>query len=269
MPSQGRGAWVVVGLAVCLLAGIATRSEPLGGFVGRVLRPGEALLSSVGGAAGRAWQTVTHGGSLASENARLRAELERAQARGAQLDELAQENRRLSELLALGRTSGDRSVAARVIARSPSPWFQTLTLNVGTRRGATAGCAVLAPGGMLGQVFHAGPASCQVLCLTDRLGSVGARLQPPRARQVVGVARGDGNGLCHLAYGDPQADVRPGDAVVTSGLANGSAFPAGLLVGRVVSLERRPHDSSLVAAIRPAAEADRAEEVVVLAGATP
>ncbi|NUQ02134.1 MAG: rod shape-determining protein MreC, partial [Armatimonadetes bacterium] len=161
------------------------------------------------------------------------------------------------------------AVAARAIARGPSSWFRTLTIGVGRRDGIQPGSAVLAPGGLLGQVYQVSYASSQVLCLVDRLGSVGARLQPERARQVIGVCKGDGTSLCTLVYSNANADVRPGDAVVTSGQEQGSLFPPGLLIGHVVSIERRPDQSSLVCHIRPAVDPDLAEEVLVLTPGTP
>lgn len=257
-------AWVIGLLAVCLVAGVRTRSDPVAGAASVLLRPVQAGAARLGGSAGGLWHALANLRSLAAENTRLRAELERCRLRAVDAGEAEQRASRLAELVDLQRTAQTRSLAARVIALSPSVWFRTVTLNVGSRHGVAPGCAVLAPGGMLGQVYRAGPNSAQAVCLSDRLGSVGARLQPARARHVLGVARGDGAGLCTLVCGDPQADVRPGDPVVTSGFAHGSGFPPGLLIGRVLKVERRPDESSLVAIIRPAAEPERAEEVLVL-----
>jgi rod shape-determining protein MreC len=267
-----RWVWIVVLLAACLLAGIQSRPGARHTDVGTsavstALRPAQGALSAGGSVASRWWGDLTHLGSLGGEVERLRREAAEGQRRQKEADEMAQEVGRLRALLSLRDEVKLPAVAARAIARSPSPWFETLTLDVGSHDQIEPGAAVLAPGGLLGQVYQVSRYSCRVLCLTDRLGSVGARVAPARARQVVGVARGDGAGHCTLDCGQPDADVRPGDAVVSSGFDAGSAFPPGITVGYVLKIERRKPDSSILLTLRPAVETDRVEEVLVLLNA--
>ena len=264
-----RWVWVVVLLVICVLAGIQShpgaRDTDAGtNAVSTALRPAQSAVHAGQSVAGRWWSNLTHLGSLGGEIERAQREAAEGQRRQKEADELAQEVGRLRALLSLRDEVKLPGVAARAIARSPSPWFETLTLNVGTRDQVEPGAAVLAPGGLLGQVYQVSRYSCRVLCLTDRLGAVGARVAPARARQVVGVARGDGAGHCTLGCGQPEADVRPGDAVVSSGFDAGSAFPPGITVGYVLKVERRKPDSSLELTLRPAVDVNRVEEVLVL-----
>lgn len=265
-----RWVWVVVLLLGCVLAGMQTRPRALGPAslpaeaAAAAARPAESLMTGVGGVAHRIGGFFSHVMSLERENAALRERLEAAQANNERLAEALQETQRLRALLGLRGQVGGTSVAARAIGRSPSPWFRTLDLNVGRADGVRPGCAVVAPGGLVGQVYRVAAGSAKVLCLVDRQGSVGVRLQPDRARQVVGVCKGDGAELLTLTFGDPTAPLRPGDAVVTSGHESGSGFPAGLLVGHVVAAEARPQEQSVVAVIRPAVDMGRVEEVLVL-----
>jgi rod shape-determining protein MreC len=262
--------WLVVALVVCFFAGIQTRpdapgpADPAADAVGTVLEPVQGFLGWIGHGVGGAWRFIGHVGQLERDNQALRQEAQAARTQRQQAEEWRQEAARLQALLGLRSQVDTPSVAARVIGRSPSPWFQTLTLGAGRRDGVMPGALALGPGGVLGQVYQVGLTTSQVLCLTDRLGRVGARLQPERARQVVGVCRGDGGTLCHMTYPDSGAQVKPGDTVVTSGYSHGSWFPPGLVVGQVVKVERRPQEASMALTIRPAVAADRAEEVLVL-----
>ncbi len=268
--SSRRWWWFAVVLAAFALAGMESRPERLGpanpaaDAVRTVGQPVQAALSRTGGAVAGAWQFVTQLFDRGRENARLRQQVAQGQAQTEQVAEYQAEVARLRALLGLREAVTRQAVSARVVAKGPSPWFQTLTVNAGRRDRVVPGAAVLGPGGLIGQVFQVSYASCQVLCLTDRLGSVGARVQPERARQVVGVAKGDGGDLLTLVYHNAGPAVQMGDAVVTSGREQGSRFPPGLLVGHVVGIVRRPDESSLTLTLRPAAEPDRAEEVLIL-----
>ncbi len=202
--------------------------------------------------------------TLAAENAALRARLEQVRPTVEQLAEAQQEVARLRALLALREANTGAGVAARAVSRGPSPWFQTLTINAGRKDGLEPGAAVLAPAGLVGQVYQVSHSSARVLCLADRLCGIGARLQPTRVRHVIGVCTGTGDGLCAFMSNDPSADVRPGDAVVTSGQESGSRFPGGLLIGHVLTVKRRPDLTQLNLVIRPIVDADDVEEVLVL-----
>jgi len=222
------------------------------------------VLTGAGGWFGEMWDNLTHLRSLGARTRALEAELATTRAQTARLAELQAEVTRLRRLVDLRGALDRPSVAARAIGRSPSPWFRTLMLNVGSRHGVKPGCAVVAPEGLVGQVYQVAAGTARVLCVVDRLGSVGVRLQPPQARAVVGVARGDGSVLCTLAYDGLDAKVAVGDTVVTSGQEQGSLFPPGLVMGYVAKVEKRPHESTLLLTIRPAVLPEQVEEVTVL-----
>ncbi|MCC7495254.1 MAG: rod shape-determining protein MreC [Fimbriimonadaceae bacterium] len=273
MVSRSRGSrrwWYVLILVACLVAGMQSPPAARGPrgwpveMVSTASQPAQSALSRVGRGVAGGWSLVAGLGDLHRQNQRLQQQLRQTQAQSEQLAEWKLEVERLRGLLAIREQVTRRAVTARVVGRGPSPWFRTLTVNAGRRDSVQVGAAVMAPEGLLGQVFEVSYASCRVICVSDRLGSVGARLQPERARQVVGVAKGDGSGRCLLTYSNAGAEVRAGDAVVTAGEEHGSLFPAGLLLGHVVLVERRPDQSSLLVRLQPAADPDAAEEVLVL-----
>lgn len=268
--SPRRWFWIAVLMIGCALAGIQSRPRTVGpasppvDVAATVSRPAQSVLARLCTGTRRLFGGL--GGLWEAEqtNERLRVEVERLRATDEELAECRQELARLRALVGLQDAVKRPVVAARSIGRGPSPWFHTLDVDVGRKQGVGPGCAVVAPAGLVGQLYRVGYNTSKVLCLTDRQASVGARLQPERVRHVVGVCRGDGESALVFEYPDANADVRPGDAVVTSGWEHGSRFPPGLLIGHVLTVEPRPHESLLVAVVRPAVELGRVEEVLII-----
>lgn len=266
--------WTAIVLA-CMIAGLQSRPQSKGeasapaALAATIGRPFAIALTWLRGLVTGGWETVTGLSDLQAENSRLRAQLEAQSQMAVELAEAKAEVARLQGLVAVGRKLDAPAMPARVIARGPSPWFQIVIIDHGEADGVRPGAAVLSAGGLLGQVYEVSAHSARVLCITDRLGSVGARLQPDRVRHVTGVAKGDGEASCILTSPIFDADVKAGDAVVTSGQEAGSLFPAGLPVGRVTAVESRPQESLLVCTIQPAVDPRRVEAVLVRLGDAP
>ena len=235
--SSRRWLWFTILLLGCVLAGVQSRSRSVGPAdfpteaAAAVGQPARSLLTGAAAGVKRIAGSLANLLRLEQENERLRRQLQRAEVCREQTIEWRKEAERLRELVELRDRVGPGSVAARAIGRGPSPWFRTIELDVGRRDGVVDGCAVVAPAGLVGQVYEVTGTASKVLCLTDRRGRVGARMQADRARDVLGVCRGDGGDVLTFDYPDATVDVRPGDAVVTSGHGHGSLFPSGLAIG--------------------------------------
>jgi rod shape-determining protein MreC len=98
-----------------------------------------------------------------------------------------------------------------------------------------------------------------VLPLTDAASGIGAVTTRGHA---LGVLKGHRGGKCRVLYLSSQADIKPGDAVVTSGL--GSIFPRGLLLGTVESVASDPAIAARTAVVKPAANPAAAQIVVLV-----
>ena len=61
---------------------------------------------------------------------------------------------------------------------------------------------------------------------------------------------------------DREAQLKPGQKVVTSGLSD--IFPAGILIGEITSSQMEDSGLTQKAKIKPAANLDRLEEVFVV-----
>ncbi len=174
-----------------------------------------------------------------SEQLHLRRELTRLEEENERLRQwqsvarrLEAENAAYRSLLSSKSDVVPSFVAARVIADAGAPFVRTVLLNAGHRDGIRRGQAVMNADGLVGRVSEVGKRSARVLLLSDLNSRVpvlnGTSLQR-------GVLSGDNSDWPTLVFLPSQAQVSPGDTIVTSG--HGGVFPPGLPVG-VVGLVR-------------------------------
>jgi len=193
-------------------------------------------------------------GGLVSEKRRLESEVAWLRLRMAQMERLAEENRRLRRMLSFARGSEFVMIPAEVIGRDTSGWWHAVRINAGSRRGVTTNAAVITVDGLVGRVVEVSPHTAEVLLLSDPSLRISAVVS---SREAYGVVRGTGGGgrhgtLCVMEFIDREAAVAPGDRVVSSGL--GGVMPRGLLVGYIEGV--RPAEGGLYKVADVAAAAD-------------
>lgn len=171
--------------------------------------------------------------SLLRDNTRLRREVDRLKLKVLRLDEMQRDAARLQAALPFASTAEGRVRAVDVVYADHASWLRTLILYCGERP-AVKNQAVLVPEGLVGRVVAVSGPYAKVQLITDRSAAVGAMLVRT-GRQ--GVVRGSGNdiGSLDLDYVPLQADVRPGDRVLTAGIDG--IYPRGLPLGSVVSVK--------------------------------
>ncbi|NLP36886.1 MAG: rod shape-determining protein MreC [Firmicutes bacterium] len=203
---------------------------------------------------------------LMQENKELRRELAEAVTLEARLNELRKENARLRRMLELKEASTYDLIAAEVIARDPAKWFDTVTINKGTRHGVQEKMAVITTDGLIGNILAVTPTTAQVLLLTDsRRGvAVAAMVQRSREPGEVGVVENDPQEPGSLRIKDlpREANILPGDTIISSGL--GGVFPKGFVIGYVLETGVDELGLTQYATLQPAANFNRLEEVFVV-----
>lgn len=202
-------------------------------------------------------------GRLQAENEQLKRQVIELQAKIIQMEEYRQENLRLKQLLAYKEASIStwQLKVAPVVARSPSNWFSTLTIGLGSNDGIRKDQVVLTPAGVVGRIIRVFPRTSEVLLLLDREGAVGAMVQSSRLLGVV-EASSDYRGYLQMIHLSHDAPIQENDIVLTSGL--GGIFPKGLPLGRVVKILPEPDGLRKRAIIEPAVDFNRLEEVLVI-----
>lgn len=253
-------------LLVCslLLVSVSVRSQPFRDPVGRLLldalAPFQVVFSWVGHGTGQLWDNYVDVVGARGEASQLRARVAALEGQLGRLSELERENQRLATLLGFRDRVPAAASGARVIARDPGPNSTTLTIDRGQRDGVTRGMAVIVPAGVVGRVIEVSHTVSRVALVTDHNSGIDAIVDRSRAR---GVVQGDSDGTCYMNYLSRDADVKPGDRVLTSGLDG--AFPKGIVIGTVSDVGRRHRGLLQSATLVPSAPLDRLEEVMLVA----
>jgi rod shape-determining protein MreC len=192
------------------------------------------------------------------ENEQLRRANDALKLQVAQLQGQAAEANRLAALLNFRQSHADApTIGARVIGTSPGTASLTIELDRGERDGIRRNMGVITPDGVIGKVIEAYPNTSQVLLLTDKDSGVGAMLADSRIQSPVG---GLGEPLLTMKYVPNDDTVNLGDRVITSGMDR--IFPRDLPVGTIA--EVMPGNPFKQIRIKPAANLERLEEVIVL-----
>lgn len=227
-----------------------------------VMKPFQVAVAGFGSVFRGASKSIRSHKLLRKENEALRKEVKQLSMEVIRFREEAAEAKRLRTAIGLKQQSSEKLLATRIISRNPSEWFVTATLDRGRTSGIQSGQAVITHRGLLGQVFEVSPTSSQVRALTDSRddhGGVGAMVQRSR---VAGICMGQGSDLLTLTYLPKDADIKPGDIVVTSG--QGEVVPKGLPIGRVVSVKTESGGFMKSAIVKPSVRLDQAEEAFVV-----
>jgi rod shape-determining protein MreC len=180
--------------------------------------------------------------SLYEQNQELRRELRQMRAWREAALQLEQENAKLLDLARVRLDPSLTFVTGVVLADSGSPFRQSVLLNVGLRDGIRDGWATTDGLGLVGRIFGVGDSTSRVILLTDTNSRLPVTIQPSGQRAML---MGDNSSLPVLEFIEYPEQVRPGDRIVSS--AEGSVFPAGLLVGQVVLGTDRRLRASLAA----------------------
>ena len=170
-------------------------------------------------------------GRLLDENQRLRREVEDLRLRLLQLSDVENEARRLGTAVRHATPPIGRIRAADVVYVDHASWLRTLVVYTGGEP-ARPNQPVLSADGLVGRVVTVAGPYAKVQLITDRAASVGAMVLRTRRQ---GVARGSGRGGLELDFVPLQADVRPGDRVLTAGIDG--VYPRGILLGTAVSVK--------------------------------
>jgi len=263
---------VAVVLAV-LAVGLLTLSfrEGENGFVHRVRDGAVRIVAPLQEGSARViepfrdgWNWVADLFHAKSENKRLKEEVDALRAAVAEELTTQAENEELRALLEMRDDriypEGTEFVTARVIARSTTAWYSTVTINVGHDDGVQRFDAVVNGQGLVGRVQSVTATASQVQLLTDQQSYVDAIVVPSRAE---GLAAGSVTGGMTLQYVDKSEAVRKGQFVVTSG-RSGSIFVRGIPIGQVENVSSQEVELYQNITLRPAVDFRKLDIVMVV-----
>jgi len=240
------------------------RDDQLGRIFLELMAPLERAGTFASRTVADAWASASGLLRARDEAEALRARVRRLEQDTARLAETEAENARLRTLLDFRKTLGGTLLTTRVIGHDAAGLSRTLVVDQGSAAGIAKGAAVLAPEGIVGQVFQVSPHAARVLLVSDHNSGVDAVVQRTRGR---GIVEGTADGRCGLKFVKRTEDLQVGDLVVSSGLDG--IFPRGLPIGHIEAVDKQGQGLFQYAQIDPAVDVERLEEVLVMVGAPP
>lgn len=269
IPSRHKSLVLLTGVVVLqvLLLAVQIKRDSQGRLirvwtVGAVTPFEKAGAKGVGGIRG-VWNHYFALQNASRENEQLRRDNNTLKLQLNQLQSKAAEAERLAVLLNFRQSHQSiPMLGARVIGSSADTASQTVYLDRGERDGIRRNMAVITPDGVVGKIIESYGNTSQVLLLTDRDSGVGAMLAGSRIQSPIG---GTGEPLLAMKYVANDDTVAVGERVVTSGMDR--IFPRDLPVGTVADIKAGNPFKQI--RIRPAANLERLEEVVVLLSLQP
>jgi rod shape-determining protein MreC len=206
------------------------------------------------------WHNYADLRGVRKQNRELQDEVARLRMEQVRLQQDADQARRLQALLDFKEKFIAKTVAAQVIASSGTEQSRLITIDKGSNDHIKIDMPVITPDGIVGKVKEVFPQSSQVLLINDHDSGAGVILESSRLQGIV-----KGTSLGELQIVDIMSDekVEPGEHVVTSG--GDRIYPKGYAVGTVISsTPDRDNDPFLAIKIKPAANLNRLEEVLII-----
>jgi rod shape-determining protein MreC len=204
-----------------------------------------------------------------SENKKLRRQVDDLRQEVILTQSALRENTQLKRLLVYlqGPTfpKDYRPIAARVIARAPSPFTQQIVVSAGKNDGIAKHDAVVTADGLVGEVTKVASRVAQVTLLTDPTSAVSALDIHSNADGILQLDQSGSSLILDRVTKDQV--VGEGDVVVTSGFRSGdltSLYPRGLPLGVVTSVSQSDTDIYKKIQVDPYVDFPNLEAVIVL-----
>jgi rod shape-determining protein MreC len=203
--------------------------------------------------------------TLRQRNAELEAEVARLQAQVIELQQKVTDTEILAALVDFSRANPESSyMAASVIGRDPSPFLHYVIIDRGSDDGVRRGMPVVTSQGLVGRVDAVIADAARVQLITDPGSAINVRLQNSETEAVLS---GSVTGDLSLELIPQDVTIEEADIVLTSGLGGG--YPADLIIGQVVNIQKREAELFQHASVQPVVDFTRLEIVLIITNFRP
>ncbi|MFY8215185.1 MAG: rod shape-determining protein MreC, partial [Chthoniobacterales bacterium] len=201
---------------------------------------------------------------LETDNRRLTTENMELRASNQILRDMEVENNRLRAAMDFRERSMFRLVAARVITRDASTWWNTIKINRGFEDGVEAESTVITDIGIVGKTTTVSKNEAIVMLITDENCKIGAYAEGSREKGIVSGMRVQNaqEPELQMNFLSKNANLQPGQKIYSQGV--GAVFPSGLLVGTVKSFRQRELDGQAI--LTPAVDFSTLSDAFVIVG---
>lgn len=205
---------------------------------------------------------------LQQELEQLQQDYMKLQLENQELVEYRYESRRLAKAMEFQQANLEYFdlELTRVIARSNQYWYQTVTVDKGEADGIQVNMIVINGEGLVGKVVSVSHWTSQVMLLTDPQLSVGVAIQENRECNgiIEGLHETKTLSLVNMPF---YSKIKSGQTVITSGLSD--YYPKGIKVGTINRVLKDSNGLTLSAAVDPAVDFDRLEELFIVTAYRP
>lgn len=192
-----------------------------------------------------------------------------------QIDELTIENNNLTQekyelnnlrsLYKLDQEYSDyQKTGAKVIGKNSGNWFQSFTIDKGTKDGIQPNMNVMAGSGLVGIVTEVGYNWSRVTSIIDDSSNVSGMTLSTGDNMIVSgnLELMSQNKISFSKLIDSNDQVKEGDKVVTSNISD--KYLPGLLIGYITSIESDSNNLTHSGTITPAVDFEHMDEVLVI-----
>ena len=227
-------------------------------LISPVLRTGASVQRELGGVRGG----LKHLDELERENQELKLENEQLRATNSLLHNLETEVNRLNRALGFREQSPFKLLPARVISRESATWWNTCTIDRGSKEGIATDMAVVTENGLVGKITTVAKDVAVVLLVSDESLRVSVSIEGTQEQGIVSGTRASSNYSpdLRIRFLSKTANLKPGMKVLTAGA--GGVFPSGLVLGTVKDFSVRELEG--VASVTPAVDLANLQDVFVI-----
>lgn len=262
---EHRFAWIIAILVVLMTTGVGISA---GGRNQSTLP--EGIVSGGFGSVSRIFYAASHYadnffsyvsglGTLSQRNQELEALVNDYKNRLTDYDRMANENATLKNLLVFKEQNAQyQYLTATVTAIDPDVGFNLFVLDRGSQDGVEKNMSVILKEGLVGRVVEVSTFTSKILAVSDNNSMVnGVNVRTGSYVRVTGTEDYQLKGFM-----DMEADVAPGDIIVTSGFSG--IFKPDLVIGEVKEVTTPQGMLEKEIFIAPAVEMDRIKYVLII-----
>ncbi len=256
---------VIILLVVLVITAGSNNMSGTESVVGSIFSPIQKALYSATDAIGDFFGRIFSESDLQTENLQLEAKVAELEGQLADYTEIKAENDRLKALLNFDAKANNLEVkTAHVIGKTPGHWFNIFDIDMGISDGIEVDMPVMTGDGLVGRVLHTGAHYSRVLAIIDSSSGVSSIVERTRDLGIISGSNtaGDDDPLLTMDNLPLDADLMPGDKVITSGLSG--IFPKSIAIGEVVEVSQSNDGMRNKAVVKPYVDFAHLEEVMII-----
>lgn len=182
------------------------------------------------------------------------------------INNLKKENEELKKSLELNNLLSDYDIInATVINRNIGYWYNTVVIDKGSKSGIDVNMAVTTPSGLIGKVIKTTKYNSTIKLLTsdDVNNKVSVQIKV-KDQYVYGILTSfDQKNKQYIVEGITNTkEIKVDSSVSTTGM--GDIFPSGLLIGKVVKIEKDNFDLEAIIKVEPTIDINNFNYVSIL-----